>query len=262
MTQDDAHIFCRPDQLVDELLGVIDMAVEFYKPFGLTVPRVELSTKPGKAIGTPEMWAQAEEILRVALDRSPYEYSVAAGEGAFYGPKADFHFRDSIGRWWQLTTVQVDFSTPERFGLEFIGSDNTAHRPVMVHRALYGAVERFFAVLLEHSAGALPPWLAPIHVRLVPLNDKVLEGAHGLADRMRAEGLRVEVDEASESVNYKIRRGTLEKVPWMAVVGPRELDAGTISIRTRGGSDRRGIPLEEFLAEAREAVSSRALDAE
>ena len=260
LTQDDAHIFCRPDQLVDEIRGVMDFTVAFYEPFGLGEPVVHLSTKPGKAIGTPEMWASAEEALREALDGSPFTYDVAEGEGAFYGPKIDFDFRDAIGRLWQLTTIQCDFSTPERFGLEYVGADNEAHRPVMIHRALYGAVERFFAVLVEHTAGAMPPWLAPVQARVIALRDDVIEGAHAIAVRLREVGLRVDVDDADETMQYKVRRATLEKIPWMLVVGPRELDAGTVSVRTRGGNDRRGVALDDFIAEATDAVATRVLD--
>ncbi len=260
LTQDDAHIFCRPDQLVDEILGVMDMTVEFYRVFGFTDPVVHLSTRPQVTIGTPEMWARAEEILREALDASPFTYDVAEGEGAFYGPKVDFDFRDAIGRQWQLTTIQLDFALPERFGLEFVGADNTAHRPVMIHRALYGSVERFVAVFVEHTAGALPPWIAPVQARVVPINDKILDAAGQLVGRLKAAGLRAELDTSGESMNYMIRRATMEKVPWMLVVGPRELDAGTVSVRTRGGSDRRGVPVDDFVAEATDAVTSKALD--
>lgn len=260
MMQDDAHIFCRPDQVVDELLEVMRMTVEYYKPFGLTEPVVHLSTKPGVTIGTPEMWERAEVALREALDQSPYAYDVAPGEGAFYGPKIDFDYQDAIGRLWQLTTIQLDFGLPERFQLEYIGEDNTPHRPVMIHRALYGAVERFFGVYLEHTAGALPPWLAPVQARVIPIKDDVIEGARDIAARVRAEGLRVDTDDANETMQYKVRRATLEKVPWMLVVGPKELEAGTVSVRTRGGADRRGVAIDDFIAEAKEAVASKALD--
>lgn len=257
LMQDDAHIFCTPEQLVDELLGVMDFTVDFYKALGLTDPAVHLSTKPGKAIGSPEMWAKAEEALSNALDRSPFTYDVAEGEGAFYGPKIDFDYFDAIGRPWQLTTIQCDFSTPERFGLEYIGPDNTPHTPVMIHRALYGAVERFFGVLVEHTAGAFPPWVAPVQIRVIPMREAPV---NDLVARLRSEGFRTDVDEANESMQYKVRRGTLEKVPWMLIVGPKEIDSGTVSVRTRNGEDRRGVALDEFVAAAQETVRARAVD--
>jgi threonyl-tRNA synthetase len=247
---------------VDELLKVMDMTVQYYSAFGLTDPVVHLSTKPGVTIGTPEMWERAEVALREALDRSPYEFDVAEGEGAFYGPKIDFDYRDAIGRLWQLTTIQLDFGLPERFELEFVGADNHTHRPVMIHRALYGSVERFFGVYLEHTAGALPPWLAPVQMRLIPIRDDVVDRARELVDRLRGVGFRVDVDDANETMQYKVRRGTLEKIPWMLVLGPRELDAGTVSIRTRNGSDRRGVTFEDFVREATEVVGRKTLDVE
>jgi threonyl-tRNA synthetase len=259
-TQDDAHIFCRPDQVIDELLGVMKMTVEYYSAFGLTDPVVHLSTKPGVTIGTPEMWERAEVALREALDSSPYAYDVAEGEGAFYGPKIDFDYRDAIGRLWQLTTIQLDFGLPERFGLEFVGEDNAPHRPVMIHRALYGSVERFFGVYLEHTAGALPPWLAPVQVRIIPIKDDVVRGARDIEARLRGEGFRVDLDDANETMQYKVRRGTIEKVPWLLVIGQKELEAGTVSVRTRKGTDSRGVPLEEFVRTASEAVDAKALD--
>jgi threonyl-tRNA synthetase len=205
------------------------------------------------------MWKKAEEALRIALERSPFEFDVADGEGAFYGPKIDFDFPDAIGRLWQLTTIQCDFSTPERFGLEYVGADNERHTPVMIHRALYGAVERFFGVLVEHTAGALPPWIAPVQVRVIQMREAEVGP---LVERLRDEGLRVDVDDANESPNYKIRRAQLEKIPWMLVVGPKEIESGTVSVRSRRGTDRRGVPLEEFLGEARDLVAQRAVDVE
>jgi threonyl-tRNA synthetase len=256
MTQDDAHIFCTPDQVNAELLEVMKMTVEYYQAFGLSDPVVHLSTKPGVTIGTPEMWEKAEVALRQALDDSPYDYDVAEGEGAFYGPKIDFDYRDAIGRFWQLTTIQLDFGLPERFGLEYIGDDNTPHRPVMIHRALYGSVERFFGVYLEHTAGALPPWLAPTQVRVIQMRDAAVGD---LVARLKGEGFRVDVDDANESLNYKIRRGAMEKIPWLLIVGPKELESGTVSVRPRTGDERRGVPMDEFVAEARDAIAARVL---
>ncbi len=257
-TQDDSHIFCRPDQLVDEIRGVMDFVVDFYGVFGLKDAVVHLSTvDPKAAIGSSDMWRSAEEALRAALEDSSLSYDVQEGEGAFYGPKIDFDYRDALGRLHQLTTIQCDFALPEQFGLEYIGDDNTAHRPVMVHRALYGSVERFLGVYLEHTAGAFPPWLAPIQVRVIQMREAPVDE---LVARLRSEGFRVDLDDANETMQYKVRRGTLEKIPWLLVVGPKEIESGTVSVRTLDGTDRRGVPVDEFLASAREAVSSRALD--
>ena len=256
-TQDDSHIFCRPDQLVDEIRGVMDFVVDFYGVFGLKDAVVHLSTvDPKAAIGSSDMWRQAEEALRTALDGSQFVYDVQEGEGAFYGPKIDFDYRDAIGRLHQLTTIQCDFALPEQFDLEYIGEDNTAHRPVMVHRALYGSVERFLGVYIEHTAGAFPPWLAPVQMRVIQMRDADVSG-HLKA--LKAEGFRVDLDNANETIQYKIRRGTLEKIPWLLTVGGKEVESGTVSVRTRDGNDRRGVALDEFIAEAREAINSRSL---
>jgi threonyl-tRNA synthetase len=257
-TQDDSHIFCRPDQLIDEIRGVMDFVVDFYGVFGLTDAVVHLSTvDPNAAIGNSDMWKRAEQALRDALDGSPFTYDVQEGEGAFYGPKIDFDYRDAIGRLHQLTTIQCDFALPEQFGLEYIGEDNTAHRPVMVHRALYGSVERFLGVYLEHTGGAFPPWIAPIQARVIQMRDAPVAD---LVARLKSEGLRVDLDDANETMNYKIRRGALEKIPWLLVVGPKEVESGTVSVRPRGGTEKRGVPLDEFIAAAKEAVSTRAID--
>jgi threonyl-tRNA synthetase len=243
---------------VDEIRDVMDFTVDFYGAFGMKDAVVHLSTvDPDAAIGSSDMWRRAEEALRSALDSSPFDYDVAEGAGAFYGPKIDFDYRDALGRLHQLTTIQCDFALPERFGLEYIGQDNTAHRPVMVHRALYGSVERFLGVYLEHTAGSLPPWLAPVQIRVIQMREAPVDD---LVAQLRAEGFRVDVDDANETMQYKVRRGTLEKVPWLLVVGPKEVESGTVSVRTRDGTDRRGVPVDEFLASAQEAVRSRALD--
>jgi threonyl-tRNA synthetase len=257
-TQDDSHIFCTPEQLQGEIHGVMDFLIEFYSAFGLSDPLVHLSTvNPDAAIGTPEMWKTAEDALRQALDSSHFEYDIAEGEGAFYGPKIDFDYMDALGRPHQLSTIQCDFALPEQFGIEYTGADNEAHRPVMIHRALYGSVERFLGVYIEHTAGAFPPWIAPVQIRIVQMRDAPVGD---LAARLRTEGFRVDIDDANESLQYKIRRGAMEKIPWLLTVGPKEVESGTVAVRTRDGDDRRGVPLDEFIASAREAVHSRALD--
>jgi threonyl-tRNA synthetase len=258
-TQDDSHIICREDQLVDEIIGVFDLTLEIHRTFGFTDPVINLSTKPGVAIGNEEMWARATETLRAALDRSGLLYEVAEGEGAFYGPKVDFHFRDAIGRLWQLTTVQCDFALPERFDMEYIGEDNERHRPVMIHRAILGSVERFVGVLIEHYAGDFPLWLAPEQVRLVPVADRHAEHARSLADRLEEKGLRAGVDASRETVQKKIRAAQLMKIPYTLTVGDREVEGGTVSVRDRSGHDARGVPFERFAEAASAEAAVRAL---
>src|SRR5207237_10734573 len=206
-----------------EIRGVFDLTLNIHRTFGFTEPVVTLSTKPGQAIGNEEMWARATEALRAALDRSGLTYSVAEGEGAFYGPKVDFHFHDAIRRLWQLTTVQCDFALPERFDMEYMGEDNERHRPVMIHRASLGSVERFCGVLIEHYAGAFPLWLAPEQVRLVPVADRHAPHAASLAARVRERGLRAGVDESRETIPKKIRAAELTRVNYTLVVGDRAM---------------------------------------
>jgi threonyl-tRNA synthetase len=262
LTIDDAHIFCRPDQLVDEILAVFDFTLEIHRTFGFTDPVIELSTQPtgGKAIGDEAMWTRATDTLKEALEASGMQYRVAEGEGAFYGPKVDFHFHDAIGRLWQLTTVQCDFALPERFDIEYMGEDNQRHRPVMVHRAILGSVERFAGVLIEHYAGAFPLWLAPEQVRVVPVAERHVDGAQQLAGTLRDQGLRVEVDESRETVPKKIRAAQLMKIPYTLVVGDRELEAGTVAVRDRDGNEDRGVSLDVFLERVTDEARTRALE--
>jgi threonyl-tRNA synthetase len=259
-TQDDSHIICRPDQLVDEILGVFDLTLEIHRTFGFKDPVVHLSTKPGLAIGDEAMWKRATDTLLSALDRSGLAYTDAEGEGTFYGPKVDFHFHDAIGRLWQLTTVQADFALPDRFDMEYMGEDNERHRPVMIHRAILGSVERFSGVLVEHYAGAFPLWLAPEQVRIVPVADRHAEQAERLATDLRTRGLRAGVDASRETVPKKIRAAQLSKIPYTLVVGDREVEAGTAAIRDRAGHEIRGVPLEPFVEAAVKESQTRALD--
>ena len=259
LTIDDAHIFCTPDQLVEEILRVFDLTLEVHRTFGFTDPEIELSTQPGEAIGDEAMWSRATDVLRDALTASGMDFTVAEGEGAFYGPKVDFHFRDAIGRRWQLTTVQCDFALPERFDIEYMGEDNERHRPVMIHRAILGSVERFAGVLIEHYAGAFPLWLAPEQVRLVPIADRHAEAAHLLAARLQEAGLRAGVDDSRETVPKKIRSAQLMKIPYTLVVGDREVEAGTVSVRDREGTEVRGVSLDDFLAKVTEEAVTRSL---
>ena len=258
-TQDDSHIICTPDQLIDEILEVFNLTLEIHRTFGFSDPIVHLSTKPGLAIGEPEMWERATEALREALDKSGLAYEVAEGEGAFYGPKVDFHFKDAIGRLWQLTTVQCDFALPERFDMEYSGDDNERHRPVMVHRAILGTLERFSAVLIEHYAGAFPLWLSPEHLRFVPVADRHVEHCAGLAARAREAGLRPFVDDSKETVGKKIRASQLMKAPYTLVVGDRDIEAGTLTVRDREGVETPGLAFEDVVAALVEEVRTRAL---
>jgi threonyl-tRNA synthetase len=262
LTIDDAHIFCRPDQLVDEILAVFDLTLELQRTFGFTEPAIELSTQPtgGKAIGDEAMWKRATDTLQQALESGGMKYRVAEGEGAFYGPKVDFHFHDAIGRLWQLTTVQCDFALPERFDIEFMGEDNQRHRPVMIHRAILGSIERFAAVLIEHYAGAFPLWLAPEQVRIVPVAERHNEGAQALAAKLRDAGFRVEVDESRETVPKKVRDAQVMRVPYTLVVGDREVETGTVAVRDRDGNETRDVSLDLFLELAAEEARSRSLE--
>jgi threonyl-tRNA synthetase len=259
-TQDDSHIICTRDQLVEEVLRAFDLTLEIHRTFGFSDFVINLSTKPGVAIGNEEMWADATEYLRTALDRSGLEYSVAEGEGAFYGPKVDFNARDAIGRLWQLTTIQCDFALPERFDMEYMGEDNQRHRPVMIHRAILGTIERFVGVLIEHYAGDFPTWLAPEQVRIVPVADRHAEHAHSLAERFAERGLRAGVDDSRETVQKKVRAAQLMKVPYTLVVGNREIEEGTAAVRERTGKEVRGVPLEPFLEAVTAEVKDRAVE--
>jgi threonyl-tRNA synthetase len=256
---DDAHIVCTPQQLVEEILRVFEFTQAVHATFGFSDPVVELSTLPGDTIVTPEMAERATGALRDALERSGLEYRVAEGEGSFYGPKVDFHFRDAIGRLWQLTTVQCDFGLPDRFEMEYVGEDNQRHRPVMIHRAILGSLERFTAVLIEHYAGAFPLWLSPEQVRLVPVADRHAEHARGLASRLHGAGLRPEVDESGETVGKKVRSAQVAKAPYVLVIGDREIESGELTVRDRDGTETKGVPFDAFVAALVEEAGTRRL---
>ncbi|MGB1274998.1 MAG: threonine--tRNA ligase [Nannocystaceae bacterium] len=247
-TQDDAHHFCTPEQITAEINMLIDFFFEVYGAFELNEVALELSTRPDKSIGSDEMWGRAESALKGALDASGRPYKLNPGDGAFYGPKIDFHIRDCIGRTWQCGTIQLDFSMPERFGLEYVGKDGARHTPVMIHRACYGSLERFFGVITEHFAGAFPLWLAPVQVRLLPVSEKFVDYAHGIAAQLRSAELRVDVDDGDDRLGYKIRKSTLDKIPYGIIVGSKEQDAGTINVRTREGKELGAMSVEAFLA--------------
>ena len=261
-TQDDAHIFCTPEQIEDEVVNCLQFAVDTLTTYGFSEYSAEISTwdggASGKYDGSPEQWALGEGSLRRAVDRLGLKAEVMADEAAFYGPKIDVKLVDAIGRKWQLSTVQFDFTLPRRFGLEYIGEDGKAHQPLMCHRALYGSVERFFGILVEHYAGAFPVWLAPVQVAVLPITDRQLAYAGQVRDRLVEEGIRVTLDDRSEKVNLKIREAQLQKIPFMLVVGDREAENGTVAVRNRKHGDQGAKPLDDFLSRIRELIDSKA----
>ena len=257
-TQDDAHIFMTPAQMKDEIKNVVKLFDEIYSTFGLTY-QIELSTMPEDHMGDEKDWKFAEDTLQAAITEMGKDFVINAGDGAFYGPKLDFHLADSLGRTWQCGTIQLDFQMPERFELEYVGEDGEKHRPVMIHRALLGSIERFIGVITEHFAGAFPAWLSPVQVKILPVTDRAIEYAKTTAVQLDSEGFRVEVDERNEKIGKKIREATLEKVPFMLVVGDRDMEAGTVSVRTRGGEDLGAMPLADFAAKLHEIVDSLAI---
>ena len=257
-TQDDAHIFMTPTQMKDEIKNVVKLFDEIYSTFGLTY-QIELSTMPEDHMGDEKDWKFAEDTLQAAITEMGKDFVINAGDGAFYGPKLDFHLADSLGRTWQCGTIQLDFQMPERFELEYTGPDGEKHRPVMIHRALLGSIERFIGVITEHFAGAFPAWLSPVQVKILPVTDRAIEYAKTTAAQLDSEGFRVEVDERNEKIGKKIREATLEKVPFMLVVGDRDMEAGTVSVRTRGGEDLGAMPPADFAAKLHEIVDSLAI---
>jgi len=260
LTMDDAHIFLREDQIEQEIFELLDIVeLVLGKTFGLTY-RLDLATRPAKKLGTDAVWDQAERALEQALKRRGLTYRVDQGGGAFYGPKIDVKFNDAIGREWQGATIQLDYELPARFRLEYTGEDNRPHQPVMIHRAIYGTLERFVGFLIEHFAGAFPLWLAPEQVRVLPISDAQLAAARALHERLRTAGIRSHLDERNETLNYKIRDGETQKVPYMAVVGQREADAGTVAVRARGeGKKQAVLPVTEFVGKLQDEVRTRSL---
>ncbi len=257
-TQDDAHLFCSPEQMPEEIDRVLDFSLNLLRAFGFQDFQAYLATRnPEKAAGEPEEWEAPTEALRMALERAQVPYQIDEGEATFYGPKIDLKLRDALGREWQLTTIQFDFTLPERFDLTFVGEDGKEHRPYMIHRALLGSMERFMGVLIEHYSGAFPAWLAPVQAVLIPIADRHIEYARSAAERLREAGLRVQVDERGERMNAKIRDAQLQKIPFMLVVGDREAEAGTLAVRLRSGEDLGALPLERFLARAGEDIAAR-----
>jgi len=257
ITQDDSHIFCAPDQLADELASLLGFVLTVLRTFGLTDFEAELATRPPKFVGEPEEWDQATEALREALEGAGLPYEVAEGEGAFYAPKIDIHVRDAIGRRWQMSTLQVDFQLAPRFELEFVGADNARHRPFIIHRALFGSVERFFGILVEHYAGAMPAWLSPVQARVLPVREDHQDYAAEVVGRLKAAGLRADSADADEPLGGRIRKAKLEKLPYVLVVGDDDVAAGTVGVNPRGGQVERGVGAATFVERLRHEVESR-----
>lgn len=257
-TQDDAHIFMTPDQIKDEVIGVIKLIDEFYKTFGFK-HHVELSTRPEKSIGSDELWEKSTTALSEALQDLGIEYKLNEGDGAFYGPKIDFHLEDSIGRTWQCGTIQLDMNMPERFDLNYIGPDGEKHRPVMIHRVVFGSIERFIAILTEHFAGAFPVWLSPVQAKILTIVEKHIPYAEEVKRRLEEKGIRVELDGRNEKIGFKIREAQLEKVPYMLVLGDKEAEAGHVAVRSRKEGDMGSMPLDEFIEKILSEINSKAL---
>ena len=255
-TQDDAHVFMLPSQIKAELIKVIELFDRIYSQFGLTY-RVELSTKPDNAMGDDAIWESATNALREAIEEKQIPYQINEGDGAFYGPKLDFHIRDSIGRTWQCGTIQLDMNLPERFHMEYVGEDGQKHQPIMIHRACFGSMERFIGILIEHYAGAFPTWLAPVQVKILPISEKHVEYAEKLRKAFKKAYVRVELDDRNEKIGYKIRQAQMEKVPYMLVVGDKEEQEGTVAVRSRVEGEKGSVKWEDFLADILEEVKER-----
>jgi len=256
-SQDDGHIFCTEEQIEAEVLAVTEMILEVYRTFGFEGARIELSTRPAKRLGSDELWDKAEASLARALESRGIAFQVNPGDGAFYGPKIDFHVKDALGRSWQLGTVQLDYQMPQRFGLKYVAADGAEHQPVMIHRAMLGSVERFLAILIEQTAGAFPLWLAPVQAVVLPVSEKFVEYGERVRAELAAAGVRVELDDRNEKLGYKIREAQVLKVPYMLVVGAREQEDGTVAVRRRAGEDLGALAVASFLARVGEQVASR-----
>ena len=255
-TQDDAHIFMLPEQITDEIKGVVRLTDKIYKQFGFKY-KVELSTKPENSMGSDEDWELATSALRKALEEMNIEYEINEGDGAFYGPKIDFHLQDSIGRTWQCGTIQLDFQMPQRFELEYVGEDGMKHRPIMIHRAIFGSIERFIGILIEHFAGKFPLWLSPKQVRILPITDRAAQYAKDISDKLSALGMRVDVDSRNEKIGYKIREAKMDKVPYVLVVGDKEVEQGSVNVNKRSEENNYTVSLDEFIATAKKEIEDK-----
>ncbi len=256
-TQDDAHVYCAPDDLEKELIDIVDYTLEVYRDFGFTDYVIYIATRPEKAIGDAETWDKATDVLCRALDAKGIAYKIKEGEGAFYGPKIEFNVKDAIGRQWQLGTAQLDFFLPERFGMEYIGADGATHPPVMIHRAIFGSLERFLGILIEHTMGAFPVWLAPTQAMVIPITDDQNDYAATVTQKLKAAGIRAEVDYAGERMQKKIRNAQLRKIPYMLVAGANEAEEGKVSVRLRTGESIDGISIDQFVEQANYFIGER-----
>jgi threonyl-tRNA synthetase len=256
-TQDDAHIFCLESQLKQEIIKIIDLIDRMYKVFGFKDYHVELSTRPEDRIGSDEMWDRAEKELKEVIEMKKINYILNEGEGAFYGPKIDFHIKDCLDRTWQCATIQLDFAMPEKFNIEYAGEDNKKHRPVMIHRVVLGSIERFIGILLENYSGNLPPWLSPVQVIVLPISDKYYDYGYKVFSELKNKGYRVEMDNRVESLGKKIRQAEIRKIPYMVVTGQREKQTETITIRRKIGEDIKNIKLKEFVWILKDVVENK-----
>jgi len=259
-TQDDAHVYCTPDQLENEIINIINLVEEVYNAFGYKDYSIELSTKPQKAIGDDQIWEMAEKSLQNALEKKNIKYEINPGEGAFYGPKIDYHIKDSLGRIWQCGTIQVDFSMPERFNLEYVGPDGEKHRPVMIHRAILGSVERFIGIFIEHVGGAFPLWLAPVQCAVIPISEKHHVHAKKLYNTLKEKGIRCVLDDRSEKMGYKIREGEKQKFPYMIIMGDKEIEENTVAVRKRREGNLGTQPFETFVDKILDEINRRTND--
>jgi len=257
-TQDDAHIICTPEQIEDEIQEVLRFSLALWHDFGFEDIQAYLATRPEKAVGEPARWDQATESLRKALKAEGVKYEMDEGGGAFYGPKIDLKIKDALGRQWQMTTIQFDFNLPERFDMTYVGADGQDHRPYMVHRALLGSMERFFGVLIEHYGGAFPLWFAPVQAKIIPIADRHIEYAAQVMAKLKAARLRVELDDGGERMNAKIRAGQMQKIPYLLVIGDREVENGTVSVRLRTNENLGALSVDDFIARAQRLVDARA----
>jgi len=256
-TQDDAHIFCMESQLEQEILKIINLIDTMYKTFGFEDCHVELSTRPLKRIGSDEMWDRAEKVLREVMESKKLDYIINEGDGAFYGPKIDFHIRDCLDRTWQCATIQLDFSMPEKFDIEYTGEDNLRHRPVMIHRVVLGSLERFIGILLEHYSGNLPLWLAPVQMIVCPISDKFSDYSNEIFCRLKNKGYRVEIDNRVESLSKKIKQAEIIKIPYMIIIGQKEEETGTITVRRKAGEDIKEIKLTDFISITKDIIKNK-----
>jgi threonyl-tRNA synthetase len=261
-TQDDAHLFVRMDQLEEEIIRVMDFVTEMLSAFGFSKYDIYISTRPDNVKGNDEQWETATNALKAALTKRGLPFTIDPGEGTFYGPKIDLKIKDSLDRQWQCSTIQVDFHNPRRFELEYVGEDNKTHAPVMIHRALLGSLERFFGILIEHYAGAFPLWLAPVQAVVIPVAERHTDYARGVVEKLKQKGVRVHFDDRSERMNYKIREAQVQKIPYMLVVGDKEVETGTVAVRHRQAGDLGAQPVEAFGDKVAQKAASRELSEE